>query len=163
MEETQFLTLRAPSLMEEMLSLTLGTPCLMEKTGLSLMKETWFSTVGEVIPNTEPCLTEETHLAAYILMHIMHFKLGSSHVRRWNWFALMARLMGEENTSIHPNSPVWWKELDPCDLVSTHLRRKDVHPHTTPLFIAFHLTYTLYGQGDLSLMEAPPPLVVVII
>lgn len=40
--------------MEEMLSLTLGTPCLMEKTGLSLMDETWFSTVGEVIPNENP-------------------------------------------------------------------------------------------------------------
>lgn len=80
-----------------------------------------------------------------------------------NDFALVARLMGEENTCIHPNSPVWWKKLHPCGLVSTHLRRKDAHPHTTPLFIAFHLTYTLHGQGDLSLMEAPPPLVVVII
>lgn len=82
---------------------------------------------------------------------------------RWKWLALMARLMGGVSTCIHPNSPVWWKELDPCGLVFTHLKRKDAHPHTTPLFTAFHLTYTLYGQGDLGLMEAPLPLVVIIV
>jgi len=41
------------------------------------MRKTWFSTVGapqfdggEVVPNRELCLMEETHLAACILVHI---------------------------------------------------------------------------------------------
>lgn len=71
--------------------------------------------------------------------------------------------MGEENACIHPNSPVWWERLDPRGLVSTHLKRKDAHPHMTPQFIAFHLVYTLFEQGGLGLLEAPLPLVDVIV